>query len=66
MKAKNSDELKNKVYKWLMIKAEHDKAYKFNRLGIEPDKLEQLLIQLAADAAHSELLYRLFEGEEPY
>lgn len=61
-------EVRKIVGRWLRIRAEH--VHESNGIAGHMGKLDKgfqhsLLLQLAADAEHSELLVRLLRGDEP-
>lgn len=61
-------ELRNIVGRWLRIRADHvhdSIGIAGSAPGLDWDQQQRLLLQLAADAEHSDLLARLFRGEEP-
>lgn len=57
-------EARKLVGEWLRMKANYDKRYKKHSMefGLDAEQMHTLLLQLAADAEHSELLFRLFSG----
>lgn len=64
----NEWDLRNVVGRWLRIRADH--VHESVGIAGHMGKLDKgfqnsLLLQLAADAEHSDLLVRLFKGEEP-
>jgi hypothetical protein len=58
--------LRSCVSRWLRIRVQHDKMLegRYRQLMAAGD-VKALFMQLAADADHSALLVRLFEGKEP-